>query len=486
MSERTVAIVGRPNVGKSALFNRLAGRRISIVHDMPGVTRDRIVSECKLGTAPFTIIDTGGIGGNVDLDFTAQVRAEAELALETADVLLFVVDGQDGLNPIDQELAQLLRRTSKPVMLAINKIDDDKHQPNASEFSRMGFQDSISISAEHNRGILPLVAWVERLLPRHEWSAEAEAEADEKPVSIAIVGRPNVGKSSLTNVILQDERTLVSPISGTTRDAVDIPYRRGNKNYVLIDTAGIRPRGKVSTSVEVFSVMRSEASIKRADLCCLVIDASMGVTAQDKKIAGLIQQAKKPCVVAVNKWDLIKDQTDDKDSLNAKMDDLRAELFFLDYAPLVMCSAKTGAEMTRLFKMIEKVRTASRQRLGTGPLNRLLASATTAHPPPTVGAKRLKILYATQPDLPPHMTIPFPEIVMFVNDDKLLPESYRRYLESKIREEAPWTGLPVMFRLRARKIDEKRGGRGIKGGGGMKQAVPRQNPKGRPKKKAVE
>jgi GTP-binding protein len=486
MSERTVAIVGRPNVGKSALFNRLAGRRISIVHDMPGVTRDRIVADCKLGDVPFTIIDTGGIGGDADRDFTAQVRVEAELALETADVILFVVDGQSGLNPIDQELARVLRRTSKPVMLAINKIDDDKHQPNAAEFSRMGFENSISISAEHNRGIQPLVAWIERLLPRKVWEEGADVEQAEKPVAIAIVGRPNVGKSSLTNVVLQDERTLVSPISGTTRDAVDIPYSRGNKHYVLIDTAGIRPRGKVSSSVEVFSVMRSEASIKRADLCLLVIDASAGVTAQDKKIAGLIQQAKKPCVVAVNKWDLIKERTADKDALNEVLDDMRAELFFLDYAPLVLCSAKTGAEMTRLFKRVEKVRTASRQRLGTGPLNRLLQTATTVHPPPTVGNRRLKILYGTQPETPPHMPIPFPEIVLFVNDDKLLVESYRRYLEAKIRVEAPWTGLPLLFRLRARNAGESKGGRRSGGSATTPKAVPRIGPKGRPMKKAAQ
>jgi len=457
MPARTVAIVGRPNVGKSALFNRLAGRRISIVHDMPGVTRDRIATECKLGNEPFDIIDTGGIGGDVDRDFTKQVRAEVELAIAAADVILFLVDGQSGLNPIDQELARLLRRAAKPVMLAINKIDHDKHQPNAAEFSRLGFADSIAISAEHNRGIQPLVAWIERLLPRDEWSAEVESDdVAEKPVAIAIVGRPNVGKSSLTNAILQDDRTLVSPISGTTRDAVDVPYTRGNKRYLLIDTAGIRPRGKVSTSVEVFSVMRAEASIKRADLCCLVLDASMGVTAQDKKIAGLIQQARKPCVVAVNKWDLVKAQTAGKKALNDFMDELCGELFFLDYAPLVMCSARTGAEMTRLFKSIEKVRVASRQRLGTGPLNRLLQSAFTAHPPPLSGNRRFKVLYATQPDHPPHMTVPIPEIVFFVNDEKLLVESYRRYLEARIREEMPWPGLPLVFRLRARKPTESR------------------------------
>ncbi len=452
---RTVAIVGRPNVGKSALFNRLAGRRISIVHDQPGVTRDRITAECKLGNEPFMIIDTGGIGSNVDADFTKQVRAEVELAVSTADVLLFIVDGQDGLTPVDHELAKLLRRSKKPLLMAVNKIDHIKHQPNAAEFSRLGFADSIAISAEHNLGILPLVAWLERLLPNREFT-EGAGEEPERPVCIAIVGRPNVGKSSLTNAVLQDDRTLVSPISGTTRDAVDIPYTRGNKEYVLIDTAGIRQRSKVSASVEVFSVMRSEASIKRADICCLVIDASAGITAQDKKIAGLIQQARKPCVVAVNKWDLVKERTAGKEALNEFMENLRAELFFISYAPLVMCSAKDLHEMTRLFKMIEKVRTASRQRLGTGVLNRLLQTALTSHPPPIKSGKRFKLLYATQPDHPPHMAVPVPEIVVFCNDDTLLVESYLRFLETSIRDEEEWTGLPLLFRFRGRKKEPSR------------------------------
>ncbi|MEI9894947.1 MAG: ribosome biogenesis GTPase Der [Chthoniobacter sp.] len=344
---RTVAIVGRPNVGKSAIFNRLAGRKISIVHDMPGVTRDRIVSVCKLGNYPFEIIDTGGIGANVDANFTGQVRAEVEIALAAADVLLFVVDGQDGLTPLDEDLARILRRADKPLLLAINKIDVDQHESRAAEFTRLGFPDSLAISAEHNRGFLPMVAWLERLLPPAIYAEEAAA-ALAAPIKIAIVGRPNVGKSSLTNAILHDERTLVSPISGTTRDAIDIPYERHGQHYVLIDTAGIRPRGKVDNTVEVFSVMRSETSIRRADICCLVIDATMGVTAQDKKIAGLIQEANKPCVVALNKWDLIKDRTDGKEELKEVLEEMRSELFFISYAPAMLVSAKTGAELTRL------------------------------------------------------------------------------------------------------------------------------------------
>jgi len=451
---RTVAIVGRPNVGKSALFNRLAGRKISIVHDMPGVTRDRIAAHCKLGNDPFEIIDTGGIGANVDASFTGQVRAEVEIALAAASVILFVVDGQDGLTPLDEELARLLRRAAKPILLAINKIDVDQHAPRAAEFSRLGFENSLAISAEHNRGILPLVAWLERLLPPVDGALQDQSSAGH-PISIAIVGKPNVGKSSLTNAILQDDRTLVSPISGTTRDAIDIPYERHGQRYVLIDTAGIRPRGKRDNSVEVFSVMRSETSIRRADICCLVVDASLGVTAQDKKIAGLIQEANKPCIIAFNKWDLIKDQTTDKESLGAVLESMREELFFIRYAPSMLVSAKTGAELTRLFKTIERIQRESQFRIGTGVLNRLLAEAIAKHPPTIRAGKRLKILFGTQPDRPDSRPIPTPELVLFVNDEKLLDQSYHRYLDTQIREKAPYTGLPIQLHLRARTPRDK-------------------------------
>jgi GTP-binding protein len=450
---RTVAIVGRPNVGKSALFNRLAGRKISIVHDMPGVTRDRIASVCKLGNDAFEIIDTGGIGANVDASFTGQVRAEVEIALAAADVLVYVVDGQDGLTPLDQELAQLMRRTAKPLLLAINKIDVDQHMPRAAEFSELGFENQLAISAEHNRGILPLVSWIERLLPPVVYQEVDPSQVP--PIKIAIVGRPNVGKSSLTNAILHDDRTLVSPISGTTRDAIDIPYERHGNRYVLIDTAGIRPRGKRDNSVEVFSVMRSESSIKRADLCCLVIDATMGVTAQDKKIAGLIQEAHKPCVVLVNKWDLIKEKTADKESLTAVLDGMKAELFFLDYAPTMLVSAKTGAELTRFFKTVERVQKEAQNRIGTGVLNRLFQSAVAAQPPPSKGGKRLKILFVTQPDAVTTQRFNVPKFVLFVNDEKLLDDSYRRYLESQLREHTPYTGLPLLFHMRAREARDK-------------------------------
>ncbi|MGB8352250.1 MAG: ribosome biogenesis GTPase Der [Chthoniobacteraceae bacterium] len=457
---RTIAIVGRPNVGKSALFNRLAQKKISIVHDMPGVTRDRISSVCRLGQHPFEIIDTGGIGGDVDASFTDQVHAEVEIALTSSELLLFVVDGQDGITPVDLELAKRLRKADKPLILVVNKIDHDKHSNAPSEFSRLGFQTLVAISAEHNRGIGDLIHEIEKRLPPPDATKPATSPVD--PVKIAIVGRPNVGKSSLTNAILKDDRTLVSPISGTTRDAIDVPYERHGNHYVLIDTAGIRARGKVDNSVEVFSIMRSEGSIKRSDLCLLVIDATAGVTSQDKKIAGLIQAAKRPCVVALNKWDLIKDQTGDKEALKAVLEKMKSELFFIDYAPVMLVSAKTGAELTRLFRTIERVRIESTARISTGVLNRLFEEIVTQHPPPLSGSRRLKILFATQPENTSREIIPLPEFVLFVNDDKCLDATYKRFIEARLREKSPFTGVPIQFRLRGReKRGENKSGKGI-------------------------
>jgi GTP-binding protein len=448
---RIAAIVGRPNVGKSALFNRLAGRKISIVHDQPGVTRDRIVAECTLGAHPFTIIDTGGIGGDVDASFAEQVRVEADLALEAAEVILFVVDGKDGLTPVDSELARRLRRAAKPVILVVNKVDADKHRDFDAEFSRLGFERSIRVSAEHGRNIGELVEITESLLP----PPVPDAPRPRHPVKLAIVGRPNVGKSSMVNAILQDSRTMVSPISGTTRDAVDVPYERGGQPYILIDTAGIRPRGKVDNSVEVFSVMRSEKGIRRADLCVLVIDATMGVTAQDKKIAGQIQEARKPCVVAVNKWDLVEIEGDRKEFLHEFMQGIRAELFFLDYAPVILVSAKTGDNMMRLFRTIEEVRHCSGKRITTGPLNRLMQAVLSANPPPIRSGRRFKILYATQLE-PPGDPIPAPHFVLFVNSAEILAPAYRKYLEARLREESAFTGLPIIIDLRGRPPREKK------------------------------
>jgi GTPase len=471
-----VAIVGRPNVGKSALFNRLVGRKIAIVHDQPGITRDRIFAICTRGVRLFTLWDTGGIFGVGERELSAQVGRAAEEALRESDVLLFVVDAREGLSPIDQELARMLRKSQKPVVLVINKIDTDKHEPLAAEFDSLGFETNIAISAEHDRGISELIDQIERRLPSPVAAAEVKHQTSDikPPLAVAIVGRPNVGKSSLVNSIVRSERAIVSELPGTTRDASDILYVRDGETFVFVDTAGIRRRGKQSTSVEIFSVMRAERTIRRADLCVLIVDLTMGVTAQDKRIAGLIQQAEKPAIIILNKWDLLSPQRAHKQAALQFVEETRARIFFLQYAPVLVTSALTGENVDRLFGSIRKIQRAATQRIGTGVLNRVLRQAFEANPPPLVKGRRLKLLYATQPrssgfpaaeeevkntpaaarlrrDVAP------PEFVLFVNDPRLMTETYRRYLEGRIRKTEPYTGLPIIFTPRARSANASRG-----------------------------
>lgn len=442
-NSRSVAIVGRPNVGKSALFNRLAGRNIAIVHDQPGITRDRISAPSKLGD--FLVWDTGGIGGRGETELLTEVRAAADAAMREADVILFMVDAQQGLTPVDQELARLLRRSKRPLLLVVNKIDHAKHENFDAEFTRLGFPETLSISAAHGRGISSLVEAIEKRLPRLTPNEQTTAA-----LSLAVVGRPNVGKSSLINAILSDRRTIVSSIPGTTRDAVDIAYRHGKDDFLLIDTAGIRARGKHSSSVEVFSVMRSERTIRRADLCVLVIDATSGVTSQDKKIAALMQKAHKPSLIVVNKWDLVKPDRGTKEALAELIAETRERLFFLPYAPVLVASALTGENVQRLFVAIRKIRRAARERIGTGVLNRLLRDAFAANPPPMSANKRMKLFYATQTRAADERALATPEFVLFVNDPQLLGETYARYLEAQIRGAQEFEGLPLMLNFRPR------------------------------------
>lgn len=485
----SVAIVGRPNVGKSALFNRLVRRKIAIVHDQPGITRDRISGTCSRGERPFTVWDTGGIFGAGETELTRQVREAAQNALRESDLVLFVVDGKQGLSPIDEELARMLRKAQKPVVLVVNKIDNEKHDPLAAEFDSLGFEKIISVSAEHNRGISELLDAIEPLLPSpakiEDPTLVRRSLADtgakvEHPLAIAIVGRPNVGKSSLINSIMRSERAIVSELPGTTRDAVDIVYERDGSKFVFIDTAGIRRRGKVSSSAEVFSVMRAERSVRRADLCILVLDLTMGVTAQDKRIAGLIQKARKPTIIILNKWDLVKPKRGEKQSGKKIIEETRSTIFFLKYAPMLITSASTGENVDRLFAFIEKVQHAARKRISTGVLNRLFRQAFEANPPPLVKGRRLKLFYATQPRngalvgsrglgeggqsadrLPekashfekPRRDLAPPEFVLFVNDPQLMTEAYRRYVEARIREAEAYSGLPIILSVRARARD---------------------------------
>jgi len=445
---RNVAIVGRPNVGKSALFNRLAGRMISIVHDQPGVTRDRIASVCKLGSAPFEIVDTGGIGEEPDPDFAESTREGAMIAIESADLILFVTDAHDGVAPLDAELASMIRTAATPVVLVVNKVDIEAHEDRADEFARLGFSNMLTVSAAHGRGIADLVQLVESLLPPAPEKNSGTSEAIPK---LAIVGRPNVGKSSLVNSILEDKRTTVSDIPGTTRDAVDIATEREGKPYILCDTAGIRHRSKHNTSVEVFSVMRSEKTILRADLNVLVIDATSGVTSQDKKIAGLIQKANKPAVIVLNKWDLISPGGKaDAELLREHVARVKRDLFFLDYAPVIVLSAKTGENVKRLFTMVEKVRQHSTRRAGTGELNRVIRAAIERQAPATKANRRFKVLYITQVNDTGPSPIKPPQFILFVNDPRLLMDSYVNYLCARIRDKWEYPGLPILLRLRGR------------------------------------
>lgn len=488
----SVAIVGRPNVGKSALFNRLVGRKIAIVHDQPGITRDRLSATCVRGRHAFRLWDTGGIFGAGEAELTEQVRRAADDALRDSDVLLFVVDAKEGLSPIDEELGRMLRKARKPVVLAINKIDTEKHDALGADFDSLGFEETVSVSAEHDRGISMLIDAIEKELPSPVARADIKHQTSngKRPLAVAIVGRPNVGKSSLINAIVRSERAIVSELPGTTRDAIDILYQRDGRELVFIDTAGIRRRGKHSTSAEVFSVMRAERSIRRADLCILTVDLTMGVTAQDKRIAGLTQKARKPAIVVLNKWDLVKPGRKEKQTIAQLVADTRERIFFLQYAPVLVTSASTGENVERLFASIEKIQNAARKHIGTGVFNRLLRQAFEANPPPLVKGKRLKLFYATQarhgtspsgqrkrnggfpaadeieggdpstPTLP--RATPSParargssrlqplEFVLFVNDPALMTETYRRYLEGRIRETQAYPGLPIIFTLRPR------------------------------------
>ena len=450
-----LAIVGRPNVGKSAIFNRFAGRRIAIVHDQPGVTRDRISAVCAKGPAPFEVVDTGGIGASLDDGFAEQVRAEADIAIHAADLILFVVDGKSGIHPIDEDLADVLRRAGVEVILAANKVDDKKHESVVADFAGLGFDDPFAISAEHGRNFDALTRHISRRLAARGNVVETPktpGSLSPAPCPIAVVGRPNVGKSSLINAILDDERTIVSDVAGTTRDAVDIPYERGGTPYTLIDTAGIRKRTKQDSSVEVFSVMRSERSIRRADLCLLVIDSATGVTAMDRKIARKILDANKPCLVILNKFDLFHPGAAKRVRIEELQEHVRRELFFLHYAPLVAVSALKGQFLNKIFGGIERVHRAANAQIGTGELNRVLKQAIAKNPPPARKNRRLNLLYATakRSDGRPG-AIQAPRFLLFVNHADLLSRTYERYLENGLRAAFDLTGLPVDFQVRSRR-----------------------------------
>ena len=452
-----IALVGRPNVGKSALFNRLAGRTISIVHDQPGVTRDRVSAPCSLTDVPCDLVDTGGIGALADADFAEAVSTEAQIAIDTAEIILFLVDAREGLTPVDESIAQQLRKAAKKVCLVLNKADHEELDHIAGDFARLGLGAGLSVSAAHGRNFKALLSELDtRLTPFAESAREAEKAARVTGLKIVVIGKPNAGKSSLVNAILDDERTIVSEVAGTTRDAVDIPYDRAGERHTLIDTAGLRQRSRMDTSVEVFSAMRAERSIRRADLCLLVVDLSAGISAQDRKIARLVQREQKPCIIIANKWDLYHPDAPKRARMEEAEETIRTELFFLHYAPFICVSAREKQELDRIFGSIRKVREDAQNVIGTGELNRLLADALRRNPPPASKRhrRRLKILYATAAVNERYAAIPVPRYILFVNDKRLLADSYQSYLENTLRKETSSLGLPINFSARSRRKPE--------------------------------
>jgi GTP-binding protein len=432
-----VAIVGRPNVGKSMLFNRLAGKRLAIVEDTPGVTRDRIYAKSDWAGREFSIVDTGGIEPTTDNEMLLFMREQALLAIEMADVIVFVTDLTTGVTAADQEIATMLLKSRKPVVLAVNKADAvGPTDPGVYEFYALGLGDPVPVSAIHGHGTGDLL---DRCL--EHFPPEAEEEEDEDTIRVAVIGKPNVGKSSLINKILGEERVIVSDIAGTTRDAIDTPFENEKGKYVFIDTAGIRRRSRIDDRIEKFSVMRSEMAIERSDVCLIMIDAREGVTEQDTKIAGLAHEAGKASIIVVNKWDLVEKDSNTMDRMRS---DIRRDLAYMAYAPILFISAQTGQRIDRLFDLINYVYEQASLRVTTGMLNNVLADATMRVQPPSDKGKRLKIFYMTQASVRP------PTFICFCNDAELFHFSYQRYLENRIRAVFGLEGTPIRLIIRER------------------------------------
>lgn len=436
MAKPLVAIVGRPNVGKSMLFNKLTGTRTSIVEDTPGVTRDRIYGDCEWCGRTFSLVDTGGIEPGTDSDMLKFMRRQAEIGIELADAIIMVADVRSGVTAADQDVAAMLRKSGKPVALAVNKCDSTGLvNPDVFEFYALSIGDLFETSAVHGHGTGDLLDWVIANIPE-----EPEQEEESDVIRVAIVGKPNVGKSSLLNRILGEERVIVSNVAGTTRDAIDSYFENGTGKYCFIDTAGMRRKSKVDDAIEKYSNMRSISAIERADVCLILIDAADGVTEQDTKIAGLVHEAGKAAVIVVNKWDAVENkETNTMRDMEAK---IRQDLSYMLYAPVVFLSALTGQRVDRLFDIIQEVHRQNTSRITTGALNSVLADATARVQPPTDKGRRLKIYYMTQASTKP------PHFVIFCNDARLFHFSYQRYLENQIREVFGLQGTPIRITIR--------------------------------------
>ena len=432
-----VAIVGRPNVGKSMLFNKLIGRRLAIVEDTPGVTRDRIYGECEWAGRKFTLVDTGGIEPNTDDQILAFMREQAQIAIDHADVIIFLTDVKTGLTANDHDVANMLLKSGKPIVLAVNKMDaTGAVDPDYYEFYNLGMGDPVAVSAVHGHGTGDLLDECIKHFP-----PETEDGEDDGAIKVAVIGKPNVGKSSLVNRILGQERVIVSSVAGTTRDAIDSFFENDTGRYVFIDTAGLRKKSKVDESIERYSVLRATMAIDRADVCLVMIDATEGVTEQDTKVAGLAHEAGKACVIVVNKWDLVEK---DGKTMDRMREEIRRGLAYMTYAPVLFISAATGQRVHRLFELINYVNQQSCTRITTGMLNNVLEDAQTRVQPPTDKGRRLKIYYMTQVGVKP------PHFVVFCNDARLFHFSYRRYLENCIRGVFGLEGTPIVLTVRER------------------------------------
>ncbi|MWV44736.1 ribosome biogenesis GTPase Der [Paenibacillus sp. HJL G12] len=439
MARPVVAIVGRPNVGKSTIFNRLIGDRLAIVEDKPGITRDRIYGVSEWNGKPFSVIDTGGIEIDGDDVILKSIRMQAELAIEEADVIVFMCDAKSGVTQSDEEVAQILFRSGKPIVLAVNKVDNLARHDEIYEFYSLGFGDPIAISGSHGTGIGDLLDAIVDILPELN-----DDEYDEDVIRVALIGRPNVGKSSLVNAILGEERVIVSDIAGTTRDAIDTPFEKDGQRYVLIDTAGMRKRGKVYETTEKYSVMRAMRAIERADVVLIVINGEEGIIDQDKHIAGYAYEAGKASIFVVNKWDIV--DKDDK-TMQQFEKKIRDHFLFMTYAPIVFLSAKTKSRLHKLLPVVQHAAEQHTLRVQTHLLNDVVSDAVAINPPPTDKGRRLRINYVTQVAVKP------PTIVVFVNDPELMHFSYERYLENKIRGAFDFEGTPIRIFTR-RKSDE--------------------------------
>ncbi len=441
MSKPIVAIVGRPNVGKSTMFNVIAGDSIAIVKDTPGVTRDRIYADCTWLNYNFTLIDTGGIEPDSSDVILSQMRDQAQIAIDTADVIIFLVDVKQGLTDADGKVADMLRRSRKPVVLCVNKVDSfKKMEADVYEFYNLGIGDPIPVSAANRQGVGDLLEAVSD----HFKKDGAATEDDDRP-RIAIVGRPNVGKSSIVNRLVGEKRVIVSDVAGTTRDAIDTPLKRNGREYVLIDTAGLRRKSKIHEDLERYSIIRTVTAVERADVVVMVIDAAEGVAEQDAKIAGIAHERGKGVIIAVNKWDAV--QKDDK-TIYKMTEKIKQTLAYMPYAEFVFISAKTGQRLDKLFELIDMIIENQSMRIATGVLNEILAEAVAMQQPPSDKGRRLKVFYMTQISVKP------PTFVIFVNDKKLMHYSYTRYIENQIRNAFGFRGTPLRFIIRERKEDK--------------------------------